>query len=103
MSSLRRILASAVTGPLERAPLACEARIRLSEDIVPPYSRIERASRPAASRIVQYKMILKQDLIPIQDDRETVKRRCVRRPDANAHAERRIADRSETGDVAKTC
>src|ERR1017187_5756740 len=47
----------------------------------------------AGARIVQYKMILKQDLIPIQDDRETVKRRGVRRPDANAHAERRIADR----------
>jgi len=45
-------------------------------------------------------MILKQDLIPIQDDRENVKRRGVRRPDANAHAERRIADRGTDSTVS---
>src|ERR1019366_8075156 len=43
-------------------------------------------------RIVQYKMILKQDLIPIQDDPENVKGQGVPRSDANTYAERRIAD-----------
>src|SRR5450759_1868218 len=44
-------------------------------------------------RIVQYKMILKQDLIPIQDDPENVKGWGVPRPDANTYAERRSAER----------
>src|SRR5437764_8795365 len=43
-------------------------------------------------RVVQYKMILKRDLIPTQDDPENVRRRGGLRPDANTHAERRSTD-----------
>src|SRR5712691_273868 len=43
-------------------------------------------------RIVQYKMILKKDLIAIQEDAEDVKRWGVPRPDAITYAERRSAD-----------
>ena len=43
----------------------------------------------AAVRIVQYKMILKRELIPIQDDRENGGGGGGLRPDANTHAERR--------------
>src|SRR4051812_18360762 len=42
-------------------------------------------------RIVQYKMILKRDLIPIQGDPENVRRRGGLRRDASTHAERRSA------------
>src|ERR1035438_2294222 len=45
-------------------------------------------------RIVQYKMILKRDLIPIQDDPEKMRSQGVWRPVANTHGERRNADRS---------
>src|SRR5205807_5437018 len=50
-------------------------------------------------RIVQYKMILKQDLIPIQDDPENVRRWGVPRPDAITYAERRSADRRTDSSV----
>src|ERR1035437_9257455 len=52
-----------------------------------------KMGRGWVDRIVQYKMILKQDLIPIQDDPENVKRRGVPRPNANTYAERRRAHR----------
>src|SRR5258708_7763063 len=46
------------------------------------------------SLIVQYKMILKRGLIPIQHDPENMRSQGVSRPDATTHAERRDADRS---------
>ena len=46
-------------------------------------------------------MILKQDLIPIQDDPENVKRRCVPRPDANTYAEGRSVDRERMQEFLK--
>src|ERR1019366_3984946 len=85
------------TSPIPPAPMA--ERISYGPSLSPDErgmfgshpSVYEEAAR-SYMRIVQYKMILKQDLIPIQDDPENVKGQGVPRPDANTYAERRIAD-----------